>query len=236
MKKYLVNYADRAYYESQKNNTNTGLSVGGFDQVFQYGKSDLDGNFCEKNRTILDMHRGAGYWLWKPYVILKALEQIEDGSLLFYSDAGIIFLNAIDPLISVLNNTKYKILLFELEDFRQNYKWTKRDCFVLMNLDREPFIGYPQILASYLMMQKNSFAIHFIKEWLSYAQDYRILTDAANECGLSDYPEFCDHRHDQSILSLLGRKYMIDTIPDISQWGSNRSDLIQILYHHRLRH
>ena len=44
-----------------------------------------------------------------------------------------------------------------------------------------------------------------------------------------------DHRHDQSILSLLGRKYNIKNIPDISQYGNDRRDIKQIIEHHRDR-
>jgi hypothetical protein len=44
----------------------------------------------------------------------------------------------------------------------------------------------------------------------------------ANVCGLPNYPGFEDHRHDQSVLSLLARKHGIATRPDVSQWGDGR--------------
>jgi hypothetical protein len=84
-------------------------------------------------------------------------------------------------------------------------------------------------------MKKNDFVVSFIDEWLTYSEDYRLITDSPNECGLNNYPEFYDHRHDQSILSLLGRKYNIKNIPDISQYGNGRWVTSQILEHHRNR-
>jgi hypothetical protein len=84
-------------------------------------------------------------------------------------------------------------------------------------------------------MRKNDFVINFINEWLHYAKDYRIITDSANECGLPNYPEFVDHRHDQSILSLLGGKYKIKNIPDVSQYGIGRMVTDQVFNHHRNR-
>ena len=42
---------------------------------------------------------------------------------------------------------------------------------------------------------------------LYYAQDKRIITDDDNEMGVDNYEGFRDHRHDQSILSLLVKKY-----------------------------
>ena len=47
-----------------------------------------------------------------------------------------------------------------------------------------------------------------------------ILTDIPNACGLSNLPEFKDHRHDQSILSLLAKKHNVEMFRDPSQWGN----------------
>lgn len=235
MKKYLVNYAHKTHHHSQISNSQSGLSVGGFDEVFSYGYSDLDEEFKGKNQKILEQDRGAGYWLWKPYVIKKALDNIKNDEILFYSDSGITFIKPIDELITIMDTSDEKIILFELEDFHPNKRWTKRDCFVLMGLDSEPFLSHPQLLASYILMRKNEFVVSFVNEWLTFAQDYRILTDSPNECGLNNYEEFYDHRHDQSILSLLGRKYNLTNIPDISQYGSGRWKTSQIIEHHRSR-
>lgn len=222
MRKYLINYADRKFYEAQQKNRETGLLVGGFDECITWGRSDLDINFVRENRKILQRPRGAGYWLWKPYIIAKTLTKINHGDLLFYSDSGALFINKIDSLLPIVDATAEKLLLFSLEDYRINSMWTKRDCFVLLDLDREPYLSYPQLKASFLIMQKNDFVIQFINEWLSYAQDYRILTDAPNECGLPNHRFFEAHRHDQSILSLLGRKYKLSTLPDIAQFGNDQ--------------
>ena len=61
----------------------------------------------------------------------------------------------------------------------------------------------------------------FFAEWLRHAQDERNLTDAPNQCGLPNYPGFVEHRHDQSILSLLGRREGVAVVGDISEWGNS---------------
>jgi hypothetical protein len=235
MKKYLINYADKTYFNSQKLNTKTALEIGGFDEVISYNRASLGDDFLSKSKHILDQPRGVGYWLWKPYLILKTLEKLEDGDLLFYCDAGIEFLKSIDEIIPFMDETEEKLLLFELEDFHPNKRWTKRDCFINLGLDAEPYISQTQLLASYVLMRKNHFVISFMKQWLLYGQDYRNITDSPNELGLPNYPEFVDHRHDQSILSLLGRKYGIRNIPDIGQYGEGRWITSQIINHHRIR-
>jgi hypothetical protein len=228
MKKYLVNYSDKTHKNSQIENTRSALTIGGFDEVFSFNYEDLDEEFISQNKKILSESRGAGYWMWKPYVIKKVLDKIGENDILMYSDSGISFIRNVDK-------TNEKLLLFELEDVHPNKRWTKRDCFVLLGLDSEPYLSQNQLLASYILMRKNNFVINFINEWLEYAKDYRIITDSPNECGLPNYPEFVDHRHDQSILSLLGRKYNIKNIPDVSQFGNGRMITSQVFNHHRNR-
>jgi hypothetical protein len=234
MKKILINYANKKYYQAQQKNSQTGKDIAKFDEIISYDVSKIETSFYEKNKQILDQSRGAGYWLWKPYFIHKTLENMNEGDLLFYSDSGAHFINQIDSLYNKLNNSN-KILLFTLEDFHTHKKWTKRDCFHYMNLDHEPFLSINQILASFVVCIKTKSNIQFFEEWLKYAQDYRIITDSPNTCGLPNYPEFKDHRHDQSILSLLGRKHNITTVEDISQWGNDRreKEIPQILEHTR---
>lgn len=235
MKKHLVNYSDKSHHNAQKENSISGLKFGGFDNVFSFNLQDLGDEFIIENKGIMSQSRGAGYWMWKPFVIKKALEMMDDNDVLMYSDSGISFIKNIDELIDIMDMTEEKLLLFELEDIHPNKRWTKRDCFILMGLDKEEYLNQNQLLASYILMRKNDFVLKFVEEWLTYAKDYRIITDSPNECGLPNYPEFMDHRHDQSILSLLGRKYNIKNIPDVTQYGIGRMITSQILNHHRNR-
>ena len=235
MKKHLVNYSDKSHHNAQKENSNSALKFGGFDNVFSFNLQDLGDEFITENKGIMSQARGAGYWMWKPFVIKKALEMMGDNDVLMYSDSGISFIKNIDELIDIMDITEEKLLLFELEDIHPNKRWTKRDCFILMGLDEEEYLNQNQLLASYILMRKNDFVLKFVDEWLTYAKDYRIITDSPNECGLPNYPEFMDHRHDQSILSLLGRKYNIKNIPDVTQYGIGRMITSQILNHHRNR-
>jgi hypothetical protein len=234
MKKYHINYSHNKYLSSQEINSNTAISIGEIDESIRYGYKDLDSKFIENNSHILNQRRGAGYWIWKPYIILKTLKKINDGDILFYTDSGCSFIKSINPLLEELETSNSGILLFELNSNFTNNLITKRDCFFYMGMDEEPYLSEIQILASFIIMKKNEFVVNFIEEWLKFSQDYRIITDSPNECGLPNYDGFVDHRHDQSILSLLGRKYGIKTIPDISQYGNDRrSSDKQIINHNR---
>jgi hypothetical protein len=219
----LINYADGGYFQAQKLNTNTGLHVGGLERAIQFGRQHLDSDFVARNQQVLNRRGGAGLWLWKPYIVVKALrEAMAEADVLVYADSGSHFIRSVLPLIGLCLQIKSKpILLFTLHPFYTNRKFTKRDCFHYMEMDVPPYPDMTHILASYFICQKTAFTLAFFEEWLRYAQDERILTDAPNTCGLPNYPEFIQHRFDQSILSLLARKYDIAAIPDISQWGNS---------------
>jgi hypothetical protein len=232
MSTLLINYADGSFHEAQKLNSKTGLLIGRFDRVIGYGRADLDDEFCHRNQATLSLTLGAGCWLWKPYVVLKALkEELSDGDLLFYCDSGAVFLSAAAPVLELCRNLEPPVLLFELEREHSLRKWTKRDCFHYMGMDRQPYLDLPLLVSGYFVCRKEPFTIAFFEEWLKFAEDPRILTDQPNSCGLPNYSEFIAHRRDQSILSLLARKHAVSTVPDISQWGNERrpAGLPQIL-------
>ncbi len=224
--KYFINYADKFYLESQKNAIYHAKKLN-FD-CKQYGVLDLDLDFRIKNQSILSQPRGAGYWLWKPYIILKKLNDINYGDYLVYMDSGANLINSVDNFLQNIDDKG--ILSFQLKDHKNN-KWTKGDCFFAINdIDNiYQFSEKNQILASYIFFRKNDFCINFVKKWLYYSMQEHILTDIPN-LFIPNCLEFCEHRHDQSIFSLLCYKYNISHTTDISQWGG-----LNYINHHRTR-
>lgn len=219
----LINFANNSFRKSQKKNSLTGNLVGNFDKVLSFQEKDIDRSFYEKNKLILKQSRGAGYWLWKPYFILKVLDTLKDGDFLFYCDSGSYFVNPIDDFIKFGLNTKQDVIPCELNHIEK--RWTKRDAFILMDCDSNIYFDTKQRLASFILIRKSQLAVNFVKDWLNYAQDERIITDAENQCGLDNYPEFSEHRHDQSIFSLLTKKYSFNAYRDISQFGNDQKQL-----------
>ena len=233
--KLLINFANYDFYSAQKKNSQTGLSVGGFDKVIQYNPKDIDSAFCQKNQRLLSHKRGAGYWLWKPYFIRKTLAMLQDGDYLFYCDSGSHFISSINPLIKICEEFNQDLIVFELTHLER--VWTKRDALILMNSDEDKFINTPQRLGGFSLWKKTPNTVNLTEEWLYYSQDERILSDIPNQLGIPNYSEFIEHRHDQSILSLLTKKHNIPAHRDPSQWGnplrgkypkSNYEQLIQL--------
>jgi len=62
-----------------------------FTETNLYTSEDLklDQSFWpQHNNFINNNHRGYGYWLWKPYLIKKKMEEMKDGDVLLYLDCG----------------------------------------------------------------------------------------------------------------------------------------------------
>ena len=82
-------------------------------------------------------------------------------------------------------------------------QWTKRDALLLLDADRPSITRRPLVQATWSLWRKTPAAIDFVGRWLAACTEPRILTDIPNTLGQPNYPDFQDHRHDQSILSLL---------------------------------
>lgn len=235
MKKYHINYANGRYLKAQEYCSQSAKAVG-FDEVISFSINDIDRDFLEKNIKILSQPRGAGYWIWKPYFIKKTLEKINDGDLLVYSDSGSYYQNSVQPLIDLIKKEKTGVLSFELKGLLEK-TYTKKDAFVLMGLDDPKYSETSQREATYIWLIKNDFTVKLINEYLEFAQDERIITDLASQN--ENHPEFQDHRHDQSIWSLLCKKYDITPHRLISQHGAHlvndfpNDTYGQIAMHHR---
>jgi hypothetical protein len=238
MKKILINYADKIYLQSQRLNSKSGIQTGGFTEVKEYGLNNLDANFVRKNEFILQYPRGAGYWVWKPYIIYHTLRTLQKDDILFYSDAGAEFISSLDEyMFDLCHQDPVGVILFKNNPQNLNKIWTKRDCFYYMNADQEEYINSPQLTATFQLCRKTEESLEFYRQYLDYSQDPRIITDAQNTCGLPNYPEFQDHRHDQSILSLLQLKHKLTTYEDPSQFGNDfrENGFKQLINHHRIK-
>ncbi|MCK4650242.1 hypothetical protein KAT36_03330 [Candidatus Pacearchaeota archaeon] len=225
-KKILINYANDAFKKAQKLNSKTGMEVGNFDRIIEYGPKDIDKKFYKKNKHILIQLRGGGYWLWKPYIILKTLmrKDIKMGDYIFYSDSGSYFINKIDYLVNLSKKYKQDIIPLGMKKCPIEKYWAKRDAFILMGLDKKEFYNTPQIGCGSVLIRKSTSSIHFFKEFLEYAQDERIITDIPSQLG-KNYRGFIENRHDQVIFSLLKKKYKLKTFRHPAQFGNDEVDL-----------
>ena len=182
----------------------TAVLQAGFDAATAYDASVYAGTaFARDNAELLKESRGNGYWVWKPLIIRKALDRLPDGDVLIYSDAG--KLPAADAVIRAdvlarlaLHMPEGMISGLQLSN-RRHDRWTKRDCFVLMNADVPHIRRAPQIQVGWSAWTKTPEAFALLDLWQTFNQDRRVVSDDDNVLGQPNAKGFREHRHDQSI-------------------------------------
>ena len=201
-----ISYGSEQYDKQLEYNGKSALEIAKVNEFYGYKPKDIDHDFREKNKYILEKGRGNGYWLWKPYFLYKTLkEKLDYGDYLIYSDAAIMYVDLAQKLVDFLKEKKLDMYLHRLPHLERQY--TKRDAFILLGVDQPFYAETGQFNAAFQIYRKTKFTEFFLAEYLYYAEDKRIITDDANELGVGNYDDFRDHRHDQSILSLLTKKY-----------------------------
>lgn len=216
---YEISYADERFAEAQKFHVKMAQKHGGFDMVIAYGKDMLDEEFKERNKDILALPRG-GCWIWKPHIINKTLERMKDNDYLLYADAGAVILHPAEELISVMEKNRDDIMAFAVYG-KTEEEYTKRDVFTWFSYETEECLNSDQIMATFILIKKNTKTVRIFREWEAACEHPNLLKDGENTISeeKENFPRFKEHRHDQSILSVLLKKNGVEPYRDPSQWG-----------------
>jgi len=226
MKRVLVTYASRRFRRSQQRLITSarrfGLEVRPWDHPM-LAKTD----FYRQRRPILDLPRGNGYWIWKPFIIQQELNQLAEDDILIYCDAGVEIVADLSPLVELALDDRDLLLFAGDVDLTGSGvgdtcgAWTKRDCFVLMNADEPLYHEAHMLDASFLVLRNRGITPELVRQWQQYCSRAEVVTDQPNVCGLPNLPGFIDHRHDQSVLSLLAVRHGVETFRPPSQLGNH---------------
>lgn len=240
----LVTYSDQNMSISRERCIKSALQHG-VDSVHEWDREMVEATeLYELNREILDQPRGSGYWLWKPYIIYKALLDMTETDVLIYSDAGVEFINNVQHIINVMDED-----VFLFGNNWNHVDWCKMDVMRLINgsdWDNDFNTYYSvmkQIQASVIFIKPTQEAKKFIKQWLLLCQYPNLIDDSQSL--KSNYPTFQEHRHDQAILTCLQIKhgYRLHYWP--SQYNNGafvydkieqyKNDSYPIIFHHHRR-
>lgn len=231
MKTILVSFSSSEKWRRAQDNLNKSADKFGINGCISYTESNLNPSFVNKHKNILNNStRGFGYWIWKSFIINDAMKMLNYGDILIYSDSGSEIIN--DPSFLINKCETEDIVLFENYP-HLNKTWTKRDCFVMMGCDKKEYWDGPQVDAAFQLYKKTDENVKFLNVFLGYSEYENIINDDPN-LTFDNFPEFRDHRHDQSILSLLAIKNNVKLTKQPSQFGDveNRG-YAQIFNHNR---
>lgn len=194
--KYMIAYGDEVFRQSRERIRKEAEATGEFDKIIIYSPKDLPEDF--RKHPLFKYKRGGGLWVWKAYLTLQTLRQLNEGDILFYADSG--------STLSPSKEWSHYFKLLEKKDMvafkiiTRCSAYTKKlviDYFM-------PYLGpywghYYQVAATTFFIKKTSFTVNLAEEWLSlFTED--MCCDATPEELLDQYDGFKEHRWDQSLL------------------------------------
>lgn len=212
---WLTSYADKGVYiQNQTNLTSSAAMYRAFDIIVPYQSHNIEPEYYKKHKNILSQKRGAGYWLWKPYFILKTLKMMPEDDILLYVDASAVFR---DQIYDLLNLAKDYDIVFFPNAVLKNRGWIKKMVIDKMVDGDDSYLDKISLHAGIILLRNTQISRDFIEEWLKFCEDPELITDIPSP---NEYPDFRDHRHDQSILNILYNKdpnkyYLYDPYPSI---------------------
>ena len=214
---FLCAFASPDLFLSRKRFYNQAKSLNFYQGIKIYEKKELSIRTLNIIKDYLsnDNRRGYGYWIWKPEIILNFLTQIPENSILQYSDIGCHFNRmGINKLFFYQDTCdENNILSFQYSDPKikrlnfiyPNYlehQYTKADLMNHFNLNfRHIHMNTPQLWSGTFFIKKNSKNIEFLKHWLKVFENMLLVDDSTSVS--KNHNNFIEHRHDQSVFSLL---------------------------------
>ena len=182
-----------------------------FDENNVYTENDLinDKSFWDKHGEFIKQNkRGFGYWIWKPYLIMKEMEKLNDGDILLYLDAECkIVLEEKQYLLDYLEIVKEKKLLYFYSHIEGLPEITlnKMDVIHKLNMQNSDLLYTDQFGIGIQIIYVCKETRDLTKKIYEYmCEDYHNIDDTPSI--IPNHPNFYEHRHDQSLFSLLVKK------------------------------
>ena len=84
---FFITYGDK-YFEQSKIRICKEAKKFGFDKILCFSPIDLTDEFISKKKDFIQEKRGAGYWLWKPFILLNVFNRMQSDDIIVYLDSG----------------------------------------------------------------------------------------------------------------------------------------------------
>lgn len=176
---------------------------------------NIDVEIGELIQHLLELSkRGFGYWAWKPSILLFA-DSVFPNQTIWYADAGSSF-NFQSTLVDELAAWReYAIMNNGLAWYLPNHpeiSWTKIELFNRLKVPKN-LLKKNQIQSGLIILPPSDLRRKFLLEWreIMKMENGFYLTDEFRQ---QQPLELIEHRHDQSIFSILWRKYNFGQLPD----------------------
>jgi hypothetical protein len=168
-----------------------------------------DTSFWEKHSEFITTHpRGYGHWLWKSYVTKQTLHSLHENDILVYADAGCTInpkgMQRLLEYFDIVNKSQYGILSFKTVHLEKRF--TKMDTFEYYDTHHdESIFETEQLVGGIYVIRKCQHTVDLVNKWYDGCCNYNLIDDSPS--AIPNHPSFYENRHDQSIFSVIRKKY-----------------------------
>lgn len=175
--------------------------------------------------------RGFGVWLWKPYIVKQQLEEMEENDILVYADAGCMLnIRGRQRLIEyfkIITESKYGSIGFKHnnewvprspQEGHIERVWTKGCVFDHFNARTHEIANTSQLVGGTFILRKCEHVMKMVNLWYETCCNYELLLD--EPYSMSSFPDFREHRHDQSIFSIIRKIHGSTTLDNEVYFGT----------------
>lgn len=211
---YFITYSNEEYRKARDLCVRMAIKKGKVDKAIAYTPDDIDACFCLRYKHILENKRGNGLWLWKPYFVCKTLDNVDENDVVVYCDAGSFFFKSHKKLLASMDDDIWvsNIPLIEKQ-------FTKPELMERLCCTSSFYSETNIIQANFIAIRNTDRGRRFAYEWLDACTDGdNLFTDTRYDSSEVSFAYF-EHRSDQSVLSLLAKKWGLTAHRDPSQFG-----------------
>ena len=218
MKRFCTFGAGGKFIEATERLVKQATKADMFDEIVSYTDTDLKSMsefWSIHGDFVLGNPRMYGYGIWKPFLVMKELEGLADGDILFYADSGCEFdldcENPKEEFDKIIDNLQKKDHPFIATLCNWDKNMNKMDTVCALEMQDHPEFLTEQIQATTFVMVKCERTTAFVKEWYELCSNYPLINDVPSV--IPNRPDYDDHRHEQSVMSLLLKKREFYPIP-----------------------
>ena len=206
---FFISYGDNNYIQSRKRIQLEATNMG-FDNVSVYSPQDISESFRAQTMPFISLPSGGGYWLWKSFLLKQTFDKMKLDDICVYADAGchinIHGKQRLQEYYDMVNSDESGILSFYLDHIEE--VWTTEKLFEYFNIPNADIKirKSSQYMAGIKIIKKCKSTIDLINRYYDIAVTQPdLFSDTHNSYKPNSV--FRDHRHDQSVFSILRKQY-----------------------------
>ena len=214
-----------------------------YDKIFMFTQDDLNDDFKNYVTTLLKLgkKKGYGYWVWQTFFHKKVLSQLNEGDIYHWCDVGCHFnikgKQRLEEYLEILSKEPTGFLGFQYKNLNNkdfpkklifpNYienQYTKSDLIKYFKLDnQDPIMRSPQVWGGSFFIRKCEKSIAIMDEHFKITRNrFDLIDDDEKKFVEKPLPEFIQHRHSQSVLSIIVKKAGSNLLSAYeSEWALN---------------